>query len=98
MITRVDIPVLVTEMSDIAGVVARGAAVVAGGATAAAEPAPAGVDEASSLAVVNTSAHTAQFLAVAAQVAAEQTRYANALGSAGFSYGVEDVANGSMFR
>ncbi|MGV0743862.1 PE domain-containing protein [Mycolicibacterium sp. XJ870] len=97
MITQVEIPVLITGAAEVTSDVESTGAVVAGGAPAGTALAPAAADEASALAVVNTSAHTAQFLAVAAQLAVEQTRYAKVLGATGVNYGLEDAANASMF-
>jgi hypothetical protein len=85
------------SIADVVSNVVTTAGVVAGGAPIMAAPAPAGTDEASVLATANTSAHTANFLAVAATGFMELTRYAGTIGMADAAYEIVDGANAAQF-
>jgi hypothetical protein len=84
---------LLTGVTDVVSNAATTASVVAGGAPAIVAPPVAGTDEASALATVNTTAHSANFLATAAQSVLEQGHYAGQLGSTGLMYEAVDAAN-----
>lgn len=93
------IPTMVTPAALYAGVTdvvsnaATTAAVVAGGAPAIVAPAPAGADEASALATMQTTAHSANFLATAAATVLELGHHAAQLGAIGLNYEAIDAAN-----
>lgn len=84
-------------IADVVSNVAGTAGVIDGGAPVMMSPVPAGTDEASVLATANTSAHSANFLAVVAAGLQELTRYAGALGVADANYSMVDAANGTQF-
>lgn len=84
---------LYAGVADVAGNAATTAAVVSGGAPAIVAPPPAGADEASALATINTTAHSANFLATAANAVLELGRHAAQLGATGLLYEATDAAN-----
>lgn len=98
MITNVEsVPMLAsvvevsTNVASTAGVVDGGAPLMMGAA------ATAGTDEASMLASVNVTGHTANFLGVSAVGFMELARFAGALGMAEAAYFTVDGANGTPF-
>ncbi|MCV7200188.1 PE domain-containing protein [Mycobacterium angelicum] len=96
MITQVETEALLAGVVDVVSNAATTASVVAGGAPAGIAPAPAGADEASALASMNTSVHTAEFLATAAQGTFLLGHYAGTLGITGLGYEVVDDGNAAM--
>lgn len=97
MITNVESAVMTASIGDVVSNVAATAGVIDGGAPVIMAPAPAGTDEASALATVNTSAHSADLLGTAAMGFLELARFAGTLGVADASYEAVDAANGSQF-
>lgn len=97
MITNVESAVMTAGLTDVVSNVAATAGVVEVGSPMIMAPAPAGTDEASALATVNTSAHSANFLSVAALGFLEMAHYAGALGVVDASYAITDSANGATF-
>ena len=88
---------LLAAVTDTVSNVATTAAVVDGAAALISAPLPAGSDEASALASANTSAHSANFLAVAAHSFIEMARYAGNIGLCDATYEAVDAANGAQF-
>jgi hypothetical protein len=88
---------MMAGIADVVSNVATTAGVVDGGAPLISAPPPAGTDEASALATVNTSAHSANFLSVSALGFMEMAHYAGTLGIADASYEIVDAANGTQF-
>ncbi|KAA1249871.1 PE domain-containing protein [Mycobacterium simiae] len=97
MITNVESAVMMASIADVVSNVASTAGVIDGAAPVIMAPAPAGTDEASALATMNTSAHSADLLGTSALGFLELARYAGALGVADASYEIVDAANGSQF-
>jgi hypothetical protein len=97
VITNVASSVMVASIAEVANNVAATAAVIDGGAPVIMAPAPAGSDEASALATVNTSAHSADLLGTSAMGFLELARFAGTLGVADASYEMVDAANGAQF-
>jgi hypothetical protein len=94
MIPTMVIPAaLYAGVTDVVSNAATTASVVAGGAPAIVAPPPAGADEASALATMNTTAHSANFLATAASSVMEMGRHAAQLGATGLMYEAIDAAN-----
>jgi len=88
---------LQAAVSDTVSNVATTAGVIDGAAVMISAPLPAGSDEASALASASTSAHSANFLAVAAHSFIEMARYAGNIGLCDATYEMVDAANGSQF-
>lgn len=88
---------LLAAVNDTVTNVAATAAVVDGAAPLIVAPPPAGSDEASALATVNTTAHSANFLAVAALNFEEMSRYAGNIGMCEAATDIADTANGAQF-
>lgn len=97
MITNVESAAMLAGMADVVSNVVSTAGVVDGGAPVIMAPPPAGTDEASALATVNTSAHSANFLATSALGFLAMSHYAGTLGIADASYAIVDAANGAQF-
>lgn len=98
MITNVETDIMQGGVMDVtsnvmvtAGVIDGGAPLMVGASVVA------GTDEASALASLNTTAHTANFLGVSAMGFFEMARFAGALGACDFGYTAEDAANSTMF-
>ncbi|MDQ1246838.1 MAG: hypothetical protein QG597_1206 [Actinomycetota bacterium] len=88
---------LLAAVNDTVSNVVTTATVVSGGAPLMVAPPPAGSDEASALATVNTTAHSANFLAVAAMNFLEMARYAGNIGMCEAATDMVDSANGMQF-
>jgi hypothetical protein len=97
VITNVESAAMMAAIADVVSNVAHTAGAVNGGAPMIMAPPPAGADEASALATVNTSAHSAHFLSTAAQGFLHMAHYAGTLGVADASYEITDGANGMQF-
>ncbi|CQD02018.1 PE domain-containing protein [Mycobacterium timonense] len=97
MITNVVSPVMLASVADVASNVAATAGIIDGGAPVIMAPAPAGTDEASALATVNTSAHSADLLGTAAAGFLELARLAGTLGVTDANYSMVDDANATQF-
>ena len=78
---------------DVVSNAATTASVVAGGAPAIIAPPPAGADEASALATMQTTAHSANFLATAANAVLELGHHGAQLGATALMYEATDAAN-----
>ncbi len=88
---------LLAAVNDTVSNVVSTAAVVDGAAALIVAPPPAGSDEASALATLNTTAHSANFLAVAAQNFAEMAHFAGNLGLCEAVTDLTDAANGAQY-
>ncbi|MFZ2242899.1 MAG: PE domain-containing protein [Gordonia amarae] len=97
MITNVVPSALLGSVGEVVSNTVTTATVVDGGSVLMCSAAPAGSDEASVLASANTTAHTANFLAVASTAFVEMGRFAGALGAVSAGYEVVDDANGAQF-
>ena len=88
---------LLAAVTDTVSNVSTTAGVVDGAAVMISAPLPAGSDEASALATANTSAHSANFLGVAAHSFVEMARYAGNIGMCDVTYEAVDDANATQF-
>lgn len=88
---------LLAGVTDTVSNVATTASIVAAAAPIITAPLPAGSDEASALATANTSAHSANFLAVAAASFIEMARFAGNVGMCEATYQTVDAANATQF-